>query len=157
MTTRSSFQRICTLLGATPGALTLCLGMQSGTAHADNNDSSDTGVLEEVVVTAQKREQRLQDVGVSVTALSTADLQNLGIKSETDLVEHVPGLQFNAFSPAVTAFNIRGISQNDYADHYEPPVAIYEDDSYAASMAGDARFRAGMGFFPWHAKQGNKQ
>jgi iron complex outermembrane receptor protein len=90
--------------------------------------------LEEVVVTAQKREQSLQDVGTSITAIDGATLAKRGISDVTSLASQVPGMQFNQFSPTITVFNLRGVSQNDFTDHQEPPVAAYSDDVYVASM-----------------------
>ena len=40
----------------------------------------------------------------------------------------------NAYSSAQVVFNIRGVSQNDYGDQQEPPVAVYQDDSYSSSI-----------------------
>ncbi|HVO00275.1 MAG TPA: TonB-dependent receptor [Steroidobacteraceae bacterium] len=91
-------------------------------------------VLEEVVVTAQKREQNLQNVGTSITALGSADLQAGGLKDATAIAAMTPGLQFNQYSPTITVYNLRGVSQNDFSDHQEAPVAVYVDDAYVASM-----------------------
>lgn len=90
--------------------------------------------LQEIVVTAQKREQRLEDVGISITALGAADLKNNQVQVAEDIVKLVPSLQYNAYSPGTVVFNIRGISQNDYGDQQEPPIAVYYDDSYASSI-----------------------
>ena len=49
-------------------------------------------VLEEIVVTAQKREQQLSDVGISVTAFSGEQLQALGFTETSQIDEQVPGL-----------------------------------------------------------------
>ena len=46
----------------------------------------------------------------------------------------VPSLKMNAYSSAQVVFNIRGVSQNDYGDQQEPPVAVYQDDSYSSSI-----------------------
>ena len=124
-----TYLRLCALMACSVASIPL------GVA-ADVGATTSPGVLEDILVTAQKREQRLQDVGVSETAFGAKDLQDLQITSPTDLVQHVVGLQSNQFSPALTVFNIRGVSQNDSADHYEPPVAVYQDDSYSATMAG---------------------
>src|SRR5713101_6641106 len=70
-------------------------------------------LLEEVVVTAQKREQRLEDVGISITAIGPAELAAYGVRETTDIVNLVPSLQFNKFSEGSVVFNIRGVSQND--------------------------------------------
>ncbi len=90
--------------------------------------------LDEIVVTAQKREQNLQDVGTSVTAIDSAALTKLGIKDVTELAGQVPGLQYNQFGATVTVFNLRGVSQNDFSDHQEAPIAVYSDDAYIAML-----------------------
>ena len=88
----------------------------------------------EVVVTAQRREQNIQDVGIAVTPLSDEALKDLNITTATDIVRAVPSLKMNAYSSAQVVFNIRGVSQNDYGDQQEPPVAVYQDDSYSSSI-----------------------
>ncbi len=88
----------------------------------------------EVVVTAQKREQNIQDVGIAVTPLGDEALKDLNITTATDIVRAVPSLKMNAYSSAQVVFNIRGVSQNDYGDQQEPPVAVYQDDSYSSSI-----------------------
>jgi iron complex outermembrane receptor protein len=90
--------------------------------------------FEEIVVTAQRREQNIQDVGIAVTALDDRALQNLNITTATDIVKAVPNLRMNAYSSSQVVFNIRGVSQNDYGDQQEPPVAVYQDDSYSSSI-----------------------
>ena len=85
-------------------------------------------------MTAQKREQKLQDVGIAVTPISAEALQDLNITTATDIVRAVPSLKMNAYSSAQVVFNIRGVSQNDYGDQQEPPVAVYQDDSYSSSI-----------------------
>ena len=88
----------------------------------------------DIVVTAQRREQRLQDVGIAVTVLSGKQMENLNITNATEIVRAIPNLKFNAYSSSQVVFNIRGVSQNDYGDQQEPPVAVYQDDSYASSI-----------------------
>ena len=90
--------------------------------------------LEEIVVTAQKREQNINDVGVAVTAFSGEQMNALGIESSTDLIAFTPGVSLAGDIGGQRAiFNIRGVVQNDYADIAEAPVAVYIDDSYLAS------------------------
>ncbi len=91
-------------------------------------------VLEEVVVTAQKREQSIQDVGISITALSGDTLNALGLDNMQEISQQVPGLQLQTFTPSFTIFNLRGVSQNNFTDNLEAPVAVYVDDVYVASM-----------------------
>ena len=105
-----------------------------GTTLLIGSHLGQAAVLEEVIVTAQKREQSLQDVGISVTAFSGGQLNALGFRNTTDIVLQVPGLQIQSFTPAFTAFNLRGISQNNFHDVLEAPVAVYVDDAYVGSM-----------------------
>ncbi len=88
----------------------------------------------DIIVTAQRREQKLQDVGISVTVLNSKALSTLNITNATDIVRAIPNLKYNAYSSSQVVFNIRGVSQNDYGDQQEPPVAVYQDDSYASSI-----------------------
>ncbi|HZF16341.1 MAG TPA: TonB-dependent receptor [Steroidobacteraceae bacterium] len=90
--------------------------------------------IEEIIVTAQKREENLQNVGISMSAFSAEQLENLGVKNTTDITQQVPGLQFSAWSPEFTTFSLRGISQTNFQDNLEAPVAVYMDGVYVASM-----------------------
>jgi iron complex outermembrane receptor protein len=118
-------------LGA--GAALLWAGQPLAVAEQAQGTQESTA-LEEVVVTAQRREQRLQDVGISVTALSADILSDLNISTATDIVRAVPSLKMNAYSSSQVVFNIRGVAQNSYGDEQEPPVAVYQDDSYSSSI-----------------------
>lgn len=92
--------------------------------------------LDAVIVTAQKREESLQAVGISVTAMSGAQLAQQGVSRATDIAQQVPAMQFTTWTPAFTTFSLRGISQNNFQDNLEAPVAVYMDGAYAASMNG---------------------
>ncbi len=98
--------------------------------------SATADILEEVVVTAQKKEESVQDISVSVSAFSGDQLDALGLTETTEIIQQVPGLQVNAWSPNVTIFNLRGISQNNFQDNLEAPVAVYIDDAYMGSLNG---------------------
>jgi iron complex outermembrane receptor protein len=119
------------LAGAALGALltTPALAQTSAPAAKPAADSLDT-----IVVTAQRREQKLQDVGIAVTALGAKQIASLGLKDSTDLTRAAPSLRMNEYTPSAVVFNIRGVSQNDFGDEQEPPVAVYQDDSYASSF-----------------------
>jgi iron complex outermembrane receptor protein len=93
-------------------------------------------VLEEIVVTAQKREQNLQDVPISVTAFTGDQIDALGMTDFTEITQQIPGLQLSAWSPNLTILNLRGVSQSNFQDHLEAPVAVYMDDAYIGSLNG---------------------
>lgn len=115
---------VASALSRMAGGTALCL--LAGTLQAQ--------VLEEVTVTAQKREQNLQDVGISVTAFSGNQLDDLGMTSSVDITQQVPAMQLQTFTPAFTIINLRGISQNNFQDNLEAPVAVYVDGAYVPSM-----------------------
>lgn len=92
-------------------------------------------VLEEVVVTAQKREQSEQTVPISLTAFSAQQMRDLGMTNSVDLADQTPGLMMVATaSGSVTVLpSIRGVSQNDYSGFQEMPNAVYVDDAYVSA------------------------
>ena len=94
--------------------------------------------LEEIIVTAQKREQNLQEVGIAVTAFSSNQIRELGFTTTTDVVSMTPGLNYtvpNAESSQINFF-LRGVGLNDFADANENPVAVYLDEVYRPAMGG---------------------
>ncbi len=93
-------------------------------------------VLEEVIVTAQKREQNLQDVGVSVTAFSGEQVRALGFTRSNDVMAQMPGVSFNSVASGGTFSlpTIRGVSQNDFSQTQEAPNAIYIDGIYMSFL-----------------------
>ena len=99
-------------------------------------DTASAVVLEEVIVTAQKREQNLQDVGVSVTAFSGEQARALGFTRSNDVMAQMPGVSFNSVDTggAFTLPTIRGVSQNDFAQTQEAPNAVYIDGIYMSFL-----------------------
>jgi iron complex outermembrane receptor protein len=88
----------------------------------------------EIVVTAQKRRERIQDVGISITALSGETIKTLNLSNMQQISQQVPSLAVSTWTPAFTTFNLRGISQNNFQDNLEAPVAVYMDEVYVGSM-----------------------
>lgn len=107
------------------------LALLNVAAHAAQTDSV---LLEEITVTAQKRDQNVQDIGISITALTSEQLRQFGYTSTADIIAQTPSMKMLSFSPSLTIFNIRGVSQNDFADHYEPPVAVFVDEAYVSAQ-----------------------
>lgn len=114
------------------------LAQAQGTVPASSQraatDEAGGGVLGEIVVTAQKRSQNIQDVGISITALSGEAMDALHLTNMQDIGQQVPGLQLQTFTQALTIFNLRGVSQNNFQDNLEAPVAVYVNDAYVGSM-----------------------
>lgn len=91
-------------------------------------------VTDEITVTAQKKEENLQDVGIAVTAFTGEQIEKLGFQTTTDIVYQTPGLQLFEYSPTITVYNIRGVSQNSFSDNLEGPIAVYVDDAYLSAL-----------------------
>jgi iron complex outermembrane recepter protein len=102
---------------------------QEAAAPADAAVAEDTGGLEEIVVTAQKREENLQDVPVSVTALSAEALANNRIADFTDLTRAASSLTVTqATSSPNNSIILRGIGTFAFSIGVEPSVAVIVDD-----------------------------
>ena len=97
--------------------------------------------LEEIVVTARKREESLQDTPVSITAFTGAMLEQQHITSLDKIADATPNLIFDtgttfSGSNAAAAVYIRGIGQIDYSMATDPGVGIYLDGVYVATSIG---------------------
>ncbi|MBA6414204.1 TonB-dependent receptor [Parahaliea sp. F7430] len=91
-------------------------------------------MLEEVVVTARKRQEAIQDVPVSITAFSDTQLRDAGITNIKHLGYQVPGLQIDQASTA--QIWIRGIGQRDDGARVDGPVGVYIDGLYMPRKDG---------------------
>ena len=89
--------------------------------------------LEEIIVTARYREERLQEIPIAITAIDAEELEMRAFTLASDVAYTVPNASFRpaqaAFGNTMTAF-IRGIGQYDFDFAFEPGVAIYIDDMY---------------------------
>ena len=90
--------------------------------------SASAQVIEEITVTAQKRAQSANEVGISLTAMSGELLDNLGVQTVNNLTEFVPNLSIlNQFGGDQAVFDIRGVALYSYDSANSAPVATYVD------------------------------
>jgi len=89
-------------------------------------------VLEEIVVTAQKRSQNLQNIPISVTALTGSAMEHAKIQSVLDLSQNVPGLSVSSTGPGQSEVIIRGMSSKNGT---APTVGYYIDETPISSSA----------------------
>jgi iron complex outermembrane recepter protein len=97
--------------------------------------------LVEVVVTAQRREEKLQDVPIAVTAFSSETLRNRALGDIHALSNLTPSVNLDAGAPfsgdkSVLSASIRGIGQDDFAFNLNPGVGVYLDGVYLARTIG---------------------
>jgi len=112
---------------------------QEGQTQSEANAPAQATALQEIVVTAQKRAQNLQDVPIAITAVEPERLESAGITKMQDLSAAVPGLQILNIAGNLTP-RIRGIGAGFTSVGVESPVATYLDDvyySYGADISFD--------------------
>ena len=110
----------------------LASSMLVAPAHAEEaEDQAASGTIQEITVTAQKRRQSVQDVGITLSVVSGDSLAQAGASSVTDLTSLVPNIQAN-YGAGQVAFNVRGIGTNEFSANLDSPVAINVDEGYLA-------------------------
>lgn len=94
--------------------------------------------LEEIIVTARKREENVQSVPVAVTALSAAELQRSSLRDLRDLTPYVPNLLVDKVSALQggAAFAIRGVSYQEIDKSLDPGIGVLLDEVYLGTNAG---------------------
>lgn len=110
----------------------LASSMLVAPVHAEEaEDQAASGTIQEITVTAQKRRQSVQDVGITLSVVSGDSLAQAGASSVTDLTSLVPNIQAN-YGAGQVAFNVRGIGTNEFSANLDSPVAINVDEGYLA-------------------------
>ena len=97
--------------------------------------------IEEIVVTAQKRVENVQDVPIAISAFTAETLQKKGITDVTRLSALTPNVNLDGGSPfsgdsSVLSASIRGIGQDDFAFNLDPGVGVYLDGVFLARTIG---------------------
>ena len=104
---------------------------QAESAMAKGRDAQGTGsiaTVQELIVTAQKREENIRDVGMSIQAESGDRLNQLGIRDTNDLQKIVPGFQATPNYYGTYVFTIRGVGFQDTSLAGNPTVSVYQDE-----------------------------
>ncbi len=92
--------------------------------------------LEEVVVTAQRREQGLNDVAIAVNAFGVEDIKDLGYVDVTQIAHQTPNLDIKyAWGNSMPIFTIRGVGMNSFQASDTSSVGLYVDDVFQTSVA----------------------
>jgi iron complex outermembrane recepter protein len=108
--------------------------VQDQSTHADKGGSALSG---EIIVTAQRREQSIQKVGIAITAFSGDQLRALNVTDSPQIAAITPGVHIGgALGGQNSQYTIRGVTQNDFSDITEAPNAVYLDDGYIAIGQG---------------------
>ena len=123
--------------GAYSAAL-LASTMLSGVAHAQSAAGQAPTALEEVVVTAQKRSENLQDVPVSIQALGGEKLEQLQVAAFVDYVKYLPSVSFTTSGPGFGQVYMRGVASGGDGNHSGslPSVGVYLDEQPVTTIQG---------------------
>ncbi len=124
---------------ALPLALAVIALTSPGLAAAAAAAESDG--LEEVIVTAQFRQENLQDTALAITAVSGELLEQQGLTNLTDLGLVIPNANIRpqgSFSGPTPFIGMRGVQTSDYIFTSEPGVGVYIDDVYQGTLTGSA-------------------
>jgi len=93
-------------------------------------------MLEEVIVTAQKRSESLMDVPIAISVFDGQAVEDLSAKNLTDLGRFTAGVEMNNHKSLQPTYTIRGVETNDWTVGSDPAVAVYVDGVYAARGGG---------------------
>jgi iron complex outermembrane receptor protein len=130
------------LNGCAIGAVvSLALGASTSAVAQEQAEAAEQDGIQEIVVTAQKRAQNVQNVPIAISAFGGQDLAERAVGNVSQLASLSPnvnldsGVSFSA-STAVLAASIRGIGASDFAFNIDPAVGVYLDGVYLARSVG---------------------
>tara|TARA_R100001143_G_C3360641_1_gene135246 strand:+ start:6120 stop:8408 length:2289 start_codon:yes stop_codon:yes gene_type:complete len=120
---------ICQLLLS---GLVLLLSNDLLAQSAQNN----AGGIQEIVVTAQRREQEIQSVGITMSAFTREDIESFQLNTLSEITNQVANVQlFEDYGSGLPTWVIRGVGLQDFNANNTPTAAIYLDDVYQTSSA----------------------
>ena len=132
---RAFMRRAATAAFLSTTALTAAPG------HAQDAPAEDDGGYGEIVVTAQKRTENLQDVPISIQALGTQKLQDLNISNFSSYVQQLPSVTFQALggTPGTNVVYMRGVASGGDGNHSGslPSVGVYLDEQPVTTIGGN--------------------
>ena len=134
------------VLWGVPAAAQVAAGVapdpgQAGTpASPSDQAAAASNQLQDIVVTAQRREQSLQQVPISVTAFNAESIAALSAESIGDLDTFTPGLTINDTSVTQPSFTIRGVATDDFGIGTDPSVGIFVDGIYSGRSGSSLIF-----------------
>ncbi len=120
-------------------AITIALSSTSGFVNAEETQKVNKAKkveVEKILVTAQKRTENLQEVPVSVSALSNSEMEGLKLRSTTEIAAQIPNMQIaTPYGDGFPVISLRGVSMNDFSLNQSSPVAVYVDEVFKGNPA----------------------
>lgn len=122
-------------IGALCAALVFQINFSDAIAQESESDAGTAGLLEEIVVTSRRTEESIQDVPISITAYTSADIEARRLADIEDIALNTPNVHFTRnLGLAIVA--IRGFSDDEVVATADPLVGIYVDGVYVPRMQG---------------------
>lgn len=125
-----------TLALAIAAAMSTASAQQSTSPAADTSGAESDGGLQTIVVTAQKRKEKLQEVPIAVTAFDAAALEKTGSTDMRDIAMRTPGFTMTQFNVGEPSYSLRGISSSSDSAAGEASVAVFIDEVFIGRPAG---------------------
>ena len=124
--------------GAVWSAALLTSTMLAGVPQALAAPGEQATTVDEVIVTAQKRDENLQDVPISVQALPTERLEQLGVSNFDDYVKYLPSVSYQTVAPGFSGVYMRGVASGGDGNHSgsSPSVGMYLDEQPITTIQG---------------------
>lgn len=115
----------------------LCAAAMAASVAAQ--PAPEAGKLEDVVITAQRRAESVQNVPIAVSAFSPAELERRNISEALDVIQYVPNLMGsnNTGLGTANAYYLRGLGNTESIATFDPPVGTYIDDIYVSRQNGN--------------------
>ncbi len=112
--------------------------VMSAHAAAASTAANDTATVAEVIVTANKQEENLQKVSLSIQALDTRTLTQRNVSEFQDYVKFLPSVSFQTTAPSVTSIYMRGVASGENGNHSGPlpSVGLYLDEQSVTTIGG---------------------
>ncbi|MFC3581169.1 TonB-dependent receptor [Sphingomonas hylomeconis] len=133
----ASTSALCVAMAIVPASAQTSASTQSTTAAPADGVAADEapeaqGGLADIVVTAQRRSESVQDVPIAISAFSKAEIEARGITNTLEIAQYVPNMvaQANTGLGSSNSFYIRGIGSTESLPTFDPPVGTYIDDIY---------------------------
>jgi iron complex outermembrane receptor protein len=115
---------LTTVLASNP---TLAVDATAPDAHSPADTDGNGAAIQEIIVTAEKRSERLSKVPMSITAATGDQLLEQGITNPAGLTKLVPGFNFTESTYGAPVYTLRGIGTYDEAIAISPAVGVYMD------------------------------
>ena len=114
------------------GTIVIAVGISGFTVSSAL--AQDTNVIEEIVVTAQRRTEAVQSIPATVNTLDSTEIRSSNLQNAGDIALRFPNMIYQD-NGLVARFNIRGVTLNDTSEGNESPIAIYSDDVYRGFLS----------------------